>query len=414
MLSLEGWDLLTMADVRLVNAAMAARHNELITSFDYRGSPLAMSGRFGTWSIRPGGSITMLEVAIPVEAGRIEGIPNRRAPLDVSGVTLLVRLSLSLLPIEGMPDTHELRFDFDESARAGDGVIGLDVEDPSGILNMTEAQVLKRAAAACLAAHAGQVSYVFASVRTRGSTEGAVFDLPFHDWANVVTADGRHYLAIAGALGARATPLRNIDPGLIATAGGAYIALSPAFFAQRFLLAVMEKDFRPKTQFGAGGTAVRNRHPIRLGVQKHGIWSVEPIIRSLTVSAERTGLGIRAETTADLPLGALLRSEYAARMAFRFDPANRSMTFLPDPKPQERHDVTMAIVSDILLGWLVRLIVLLNGEAISTLTKAIGQKMQSVTTRTVGPTGWTGVRDFELGHAVMDGAVVMTDTRPVS
>ena len=413
MLTLEGWDLLTIADVKLVNAAMAARHNELITSFDYRGDPLKMSGSFGTWSIRPGGSITMLEVAIPIDQGQIEGIPNRRAPLKISGVTLLARLALSLLPIKDSPDTRELRFDFDESAKASDGVIGLDIEDPNQSLNMTERQLLKKAAALCLAAHASNVSYVIASVKTRGSTDGAAFDLPHHDWANVVTADGRHYLAIAGAFSDKVKPLRNIDPGLIATEGGAYIALSPNLFARRFLLPVMETDFRPKAQFSAGGNAVRNRHPIRLGVQKHGIWSVEPIIRSLTVGSDRTGLAIRADTTAELPVGALLSSHYAAQMAFHFDPKARTMTFRPDPKPKESHNVSMGIVSEILLGWLVRLIVMLNSDAITALTKGIAHRMQSITTSTVGPTGWSGVRDFELGHAVMNGAIVMTDTRPV-
>lgn len=412
MLTLEGWDLLTLADVKLVNAALAARHNELITSFDYKGDPLHLKGQFGIWQIRPGGSVSMLEVAIPIDHAVLINTHKRRQRITISGVTLLARLSLSLLPIKDSPDTQELRFDFDESAKVGDGVIGLDIEDPDDTLTETQRQILKKAAAACLAAHASDVSYVFASVKTRGSTSGAMFDLPHHDWANIATADGRHYLAIAGALSDKVAPLRNIDPALIAKEGSAYLAFSPSFFAQRLLYPVVQADFRPKAKFTAKGAGVRNAQRINLGEKKHGIWRITPIIERLTIQPGRKDLSIHAVTTAGLPLGAELISWFEAHMAFRFDPKTRSMTFVPDPHPKERHEVRMGVAAEILLGWLIRLIVALNRDAIAGLTKGMAKSMQTMTTRTVGGTGWTGVRDFELGTGVMDGAFVMTDTRP--
>ncbi|QMU59637.1 MAG: TULIP family P47-like protein [Boseongicola sp.] len=413
MLSLEGWDLLTIADVTLVNKAMAARHNQLITTFDYDGDPLHLTGKFGIWSIRPGGSVSLLEVAIPIENATLKGIPGHRRPLKISGVTLLARLSLSMLPMKDNPGSQELRFDFEESAKAGDGVIGLDIEDPAETMSAAHKQILKTAAAACLSAHAADVSYVFASVKTRGSTQGAVFDMPHHDWANIATADDRHYLAIAGALSNKVKPLRNIDPKLIATKGGAYLAFSSRFFNERLLLPVVQSDFRPKSKFTLKSGAVHNARHIILGKQRKGIWTVEPIIKGLRIAAAQKALSIQAVTTADLPLGAVLTSWYQASMKFHFDKKTQTMTFKSDPSPKERHEVSMGIVSEILIGWLIRLIVLLNGKAISKLTKGLALGMQKIATPTVEATGWSGVRDFAVGHGVMDGAFVITDTRPV-
>jgi hypothetical protein len=412
MLTMDGWDVMSLTDVTLVNAALAARGNELITEFDYREDGLRLSGRFGAWQIAPGGSMNLLFVDIPIATGKLAGLPGRVGPVNVAGLTLRVRLMLGLLPAEGAPDQNDLRFDFEASEAAGKGVLPLDILDPKGQLSAIEASMLKSAAAACLAAHGDQVTFVFASVKARGTVSTDWLDLPHHDWANVVTADGRQYLAIAGALSPPKARLQTIDPALVATPASAYVALSNRLLAERVLRPSIKTSFKPPTPFALKGTTLTSQRRIPLGVKKHGIWTIEPFIDRLSIAPAQKGLHIAAESSADLPMWSRLVSHLTLDMPFAYDAAGPSVAFRPDPKPKERHEVKCPPVLDILIGWLIRLIVSANEGALRALVHGVAGRMQMLNTKRVSAANWRGIRDFQLGAARMDGCMVLADTRP--
>lgn len=413
MMSLGEWDIVTMTDVALVNAALIQRQNELITKFKHRESDFRLVGTFGPWQILPGGSMRMLNVEIPIVTGELR-LLKHQGPTRLDGMTLKVRLSLRLLPIVDKPDLRELVFDFDGIDREEEGVLPIDYDDPDGRLDRIEASLFKIAVAKCLSAQATDVSFVFASVKARGTVKTTALEVPFHDWGNVVTTDGRQYLALAGALRKPKTDFANLDPQIIAQAGSAYVAMSNRMLMERAIFPTIQKDFRPKTPFALNGRTARSQCRIDLGKHKHGIWNVHPFVDRLSISQRDKDLHVAAISSADLPLGARLVSTLTLNMPFAYSPKTKQMTYKPDPAPKEHHDVHCPPVLDVFVGWLVRLIVHFNADAIKALVHACSSRLQNINTRIVDMNQWNGVRDFELGGAELNGCLVMRDSRPAT
>lgn len=410
MINLGGWDLITMTDAALVNQAMAARQNELIVGFEFRSDEAMLRGTFGPWRIVPGGSMGYLLVEMPVREGELR-IRGKWPRARLEGVVLKARLRLRMLPVGDRGDRREVIFDLHELGDGEEGVDAIGYDDPEDHLQQIEAMVFRRAVAACLSAHAGDVSFVVASVETRGTVKGAEFEMPHHAWGNVLTGDGRQYLALAGALTTPKAPLSTVDPGIIATPGSAYLALSRRFLMIRVVHPALESGFRPRVPFRCRGAVSESTRPVSLGKQSLSGMTVEPILRRLSVEVGDTALLARAETKTDLALGTYLTTDVRMTMPFAFDRKTGTLTFRADPDPKVSHQVH----GNGPFGWLAELLVGIilawNADALKAMTRSLAGRMQGANLREVDTSTWTGVRDFEVGGAAMKRAMVLTDVR---
>ncbi len=410
MFDLGEWDLLTLTDVRMVNAAMVARQNELITRFNHHSESFRIKGRFGPWRIVPSQSTQILQVELPVTEGELR-VPGYRVPTRLGGITLRVRLALRLLPVGSREEVHDLVFDFDELEDDEGAVRAISYDDPEGQLEGIEAVIFKLAVARCLSANAAEVSFVFGSVKCRGSLQDESLRLPYQGWANVETTGGRHYLALGAAFNAPKAPLQNIDPEILVRRASAYVAMSRTFLMTRVIYPSLDQGFSPPIPFRHAGTKASNMVPIDLGSHRHGSWIVRPIVRRLVIEQGQKALTARAETTTALPMDARLESLVELSMPFHFDAGTRSLSFLPDPNPRDRHRVIGSGPFSGLVAFLVTLILGLNVDALKALVKVCAGQLQGTNLKTVTLAEWNSVRDFRIDTADLNGALVLSDTR---
>ncbi|NNF25267.1 MAG: TULIP family P47-like protein [Rhodobacteraceae bacterium] len=414
-MTLDGWDTVSLSDVALVNEAMVRRQNEFITEFDFKEGRLHFSGRFGAWQIREGGGLQSLNVEIPIDHGKLIGIPRSKRPFDVAGLLLRVKLKLRLLPAPDGSEHAQLMFDLDADTSRGPDqpVLPVEVIDPSGKISRTRLQYLAIAAAACLSAHAQKVTYVFASVKTRGTSDAAELATPYHDWLHVITSEGRQYLAIFGALSKPAGRVDRIDPALIKTLGSAYLALSVRMFHERFLCPVLSGSFKPRAPFRVHGGRVENSRAIALPPQDIGIGTARPIIDRLQLALAPGALRGHVKAHAQLPLGITFDITVDMTMRFSFDAKSGELRFLPDPKPKVHHSASLPQPFDTIIGWLVRFFLSFFEAQITAAIAAIARKMQTFNSPKVHSASWTGIRDFKTGAASAEGCIWLCDTRPV-
>jgi len=410
MSNLYGWDTVSVIAIDLVNAALAKSANQLITEFDFHGDDLTFQGTFGTWSVAPGGTVQRLNLTLPIRFGKIDGWIGE---VDLAGITLTVRVLLRLLDDPAASDAQHLVFDLEESFKgAGDDAVEpVLIDDPQGRLSPTQETGLKLAVAACLSAHSAQVSFVFASIKARGTVETDTLATPHHDWMLVNTVAGQQYLAIVGAMKRPATA-NSIDTKLVANAPSAVLAISKSLLTARFLLPVMQQNFKPSAPFKVDKTGVVNAKDIPLPTLKKGLVKIHPRITLLRLSPGKGALICKAKVNAPLALLAKFYTEIDMNMPVKFDPKTGKIRVLPDPHPKETHTVKFPKVLDILIGWLVRWIVSFFDKAITTAVLTVATHFEKFNSPTIDTVRWSGIRDFKTGGITLDGDMVLFDTRP--
>jgi|GEM_PF-3380640 len=410
MLKLGGWDTVTLSDIGLVNTAMKRRQNQLISEFDYKERSVHVSGRFGAWQIGQGGGGRTVFVTIPIQSGKLKF--GREGTVDLSGLSVKVKLKLMLLPPPDGGDHSELRFDLSPDPDAGpdDPVLPIDVIDPHDQLDEMNRQMLILATAACLSAHADDVTFVIASVKARGTSDAEQLSTPYRDWGHVVTADGRQYLSLFGSLNEPKKRPDTIDPSLIATAGSAYLAFSHRMFAQRFLLPEVIKSFKQRA-FRASGNWVVNTKPIRLPKSKKNGVTVDPMIQGIKLGISGKALVCDVAAEIELPGRLTFHCKMQMYMPFKFNAKTGELRFEPDNNPKLDYTVSLPWPLDALIGWLVRIIVRFFDKPIRNMITSIAQSTQHVASPKVSSANWTGIRDFKTGSARVDGAIWLADTR---
>jgi len=408
MTKLYGWDTVSVIGIDLVNQALANASNQLVTDFEFKDDDLEISGRFGAWQIAPGGTLQRVNLTLPIALGKIEGWLG---DADFSGLTLKVRVILRLLPNPDAADEHHLVFDLEESFKGEDAVEPILVEDPDERLDSNQQTALRRAVAWCLSAHAAQVSFVFASVKARGTVNADVLATDHHDWMLVDTVDGQQYLAIVGAM-KRPAAADAIDPSLIAGAPSAVLAISKPLLVSRFLHPTMVESFKPKSPFRVKGNKVVNAKPIRLPQIQKGLTKINLTITSLTLTSGKDVLLCNAKCEAPLKLLATFYTEVKMRMPVTFDKKTGRIVVKPDPAPQETHTIKFPKVLDFLIGWLVRWIMSFFDDLIRRAVVNIATSFERLNSPQINTVKWTGIRDFKTGAVALDGDIVLKDTRP--
>jgi len=205
--------------------------------------------------------------------------------------------------------------------------------------------------------------------------------------------------------------LQNIDPEIFASPASAYVAMSREFLMTRVIFPSLDHSFKPPVPFRHNGAQASNMAPIDLGQFHHGSWTVRPVVQRLTIDQRAKDLHARAVTMTELPMGARLESIVDLTMRFHFDPKSRALTYLPDPHPTEQHRVTGSGPFGGLVAFVATLILSANLDALKALVNACARTLQGSNLKVVNLTDWSGVWDFRVDQAVLNGALVMSDTR---
>lgn len=414
-MNLDGWDTCSIVSIDLVNQALQKEADRTIRTFSYSEDGLEISGEFDGWALAPNGTFRLVNVTLPIRSGTIR--EAGAAEVDISGVTLTAQLKLSLIDSED-PDKRNLAFD--TSHQEGKGESGLpikvtDINDPTGLLEAFDLELVKAALTECLSANASQASYVFASVDARSTSKAEGLACPANDWAFVDAGENRQYLALLGSLDKeRLDKAIRLSPSLMTPAAPAYFAVSQRLFLSRALLPILQQTFRPRTSFAVKGNAVQSTKPVGLGKKKIAMFTVAPVLKKVTVTQVKNALAISALARADLPLSTHLDVTVSMKLPFQHDPKTGAMSFKPDPNPIVKHKLNKSGIMGHTLGLIINLIVALSKKAIMDSVRNIATGMQAMNNPTTEPVVWTGVRDFHTSKARFDDGIWMADTRPVT
>ena len=415
-MNLLGWDTTSALDISLVNQSLEAEQDRLVSQFRLQRDDMKLQGFFGPWQIVKGGSMRLLHMDMHIRSGQARKIRTRgNRPIELGGMILHVEIPLRMVPSPDGTTPARLRFivGADDPEDVG-AITALGLTDPHDRVDAMESELLQIGLTDCLSAHLDKVSYVFAEIAPHKGGSWAA--MPYLDWASLQTGDGRAYLAIFGALREPTAKMEpdKIDPELIAGEGTAYHAFSTRLYMEKVLVPWLNDNFSPKTRFAAkGNSAGLAAGPVRLPPVSTGLGQKTPYIMQLNFKLQRGGLAVSVKSTTDIGADVYVHATVGLFMPFTMDPKTGSVGLRPDPKPKVKTwtegrgifgGLTKA-VADLLIG--------LSGTNLSAIATNTARKMQSMNTPVAQPVTWTGTRGFKATKAIIDGAILVADTRPV-
>lgn len=170
-----GWDVVYASGVKSINAVLANSMEKLLATFAYSdaNTGVSISGTFGPWSIRPGGTANRINVQVPITQGTLTG--GGLTNISLNGVQPVLNVALKLAEGGNLPNSQDVAFDIQgvaaNPASAKNGEIYLATSDESGELKKRDpsgvaGQILNDCLPRCFVANKEKISYVFASVFT--------------------------------------------------------------------------------------------------------------------------------------------------------------------------------------------------------------------------------------------------------
>lgn len=251
---LNGWDTVFVANADALNASLARSTSKLQQSFSFSEQGFSTSGTFGTWSIVPGGSGQLLVLQIDITSGTMK-ISADGASIDVSGMGVQLLVNLQLLPSPDALSRQSLVFDFQQVGPvAGPGVVTPHDVVTSKSLSLLQKTALGNAIANTLVQHAGEVSFVFATINPTQNSTISWIDPVASKYAYVAPAGLPPAIAILSVVTQRdvsGLPLL-VDPSILQGAGNAGLAIEPGLFLEKVMGPALLQSLR------TSGTLVLN------------------------------------------------------------------------------------------------------------------------------------------------------------
>lgn len=410
-MNLHGWDTLSATSLPLVNEALSEGADQLVTAFRFNDSGVSVAGRFGAWQIVEGGSMQLLQVALPIEEGQMEGL--RASPADLAGVTLVVEVALRLLPSPD-GDRRDLMFSFSGNMDVDDDTIrATELRDPDGKLAGLDEALCKATLLKALNAHSEKVAFVFASIKARGTASSDWLQTQHTDWANIRLGSGRQYLVILGSIAQPTAAMRpdKIDPKLFAGNGEAYFAISHKIFYERLLSNQLNSNFKPKTKFAGSSSGVQAK-PVRLPAANTPLGRKTPMLDRLNFRMSGASLGVTARTRTPISGTATVFVDVNLALPFRHSGKTGEIGFLPDKKPRHKSWVRDTSIFKFLSEPILNLFLKLIGGQLDATVNSIAGRLQHINTPSAVPAHWLGVRDFFASKASLAECFWFCDTRP--
>jgi Clostridium P-47 protein len=420
------WDTICVIAVDQINQQLTAKLDQLIQSFDYSGadpfgSTYEFSGTFGPWQVVPGGSNTLIHVQIPVTSGKLV---SGSATTDVSGMSVVVEVSLQLLPVQAQGNAQQLTFDFRQAGtQPGDTTPGLvtpiSFSDPN---NTGKGSLLLSAVVAVLVNNASEVSFVFATI--------GVVDPSTPSWLTPVRSTYDYSQPVGGTAGYLAilsvTSDRDItgydtqiDPGLVSSSYPVTFAVSQPLFMQNIVLPILPSAF-PNTSaqtFQCSNGVITNTGEFGTPGVTKGAITYHPEVTSLQVTSTDNYLQVATSGNVDLDMpNASMDFSVTAKNVLTYDQGSNTLTFQPDPNPMTSHSnnipwydyVLIALTGGIALAIFSIVVPLIASEIADDLNSgSSGIDLTKAPPKTVQ---WQGMQSFQVQDAGLDDLFYMRGT----
>lgn len=410
------WDTICTVQTSYVNQQLANNLDQILQEFSYGGDdpfagPYTIRGTFGPWQVVPGGSNSLLHMQVPIKSGTLS--PRSGSSTDISGMSVVVEISLALLPAPGSSSQHELRFDFREvGTQPGDTTPGLvtpfSVSDPN---HTGKGSTVENAVVQCLVAHGSEVSFVFATVGVvdPGAQSWLSPTASTYNYTNPV-GGGEGFLSILSATQGQDISGwdAQIDSALLSTEYPITFAVSQPLFLQNVVMPLLPRSF-PGTDastfaYRAGTGIVSTRGFGTPGVQKGAI-TYYPEVTSLVVSASDNHLSTSAQGTCDLDVpNAYMGFSVSASNVLQYDAGANTLHFQPDPNPTTSHDnhipwydyVLIALTGGIALAIFAIVVPIIANEIADDLNSAGTLDLSQTPPQTVM---WQGMEALQVQDA---------------
>jgi hypothetical protein len=360
-MDIKGWDTICVIRADYVNQQLSRNAAKLIQEFtisgnDPFGGAYEISGNFGPWQVVPGGSDTLIHMQIPIAQGTVTH--GQGAKTDISGMAVVVEISLSLLPSPSTEGAQELRFDFKAAGtKVGDSTPGLvtpvSVTDPK---STKLGSVVETGVVNALVANGSSVSFVFATIGVVRTAVDSWLKPAVSAYSyNQPVAGATGYLAILSSTTSRDVSGldRQIDPGLLPGDYPVTFAISKDLVLEHVVQPALPQSF-PNTSAStftfANGVITNTGSFDAPGVQK-GALTYTPSIESLTISVTDNHLTLVVSGSCGLRMpNASMTFSVTAHNPLAYDASRNTISFQADPNPTTSHDNHIPWYDYILIG----------------------------------------------------------------
>ncbi len=419
-MDLQGWDTAYATTLDLINKSLA-KPEGVLTSFELDEEGMSLAGKFGAWSIVPGGSGTLLHLKIDIASGTISGGGAPNAKLD--GLSVIFEIDLLLLPPDASKQ-QKLVFNFQKVGKASDKpspglIVPIKVNDPNKVLSFMQEAVLGAGIAQNLVTKAADISFAFAQVNLVPPDAASSWLTPVKcAYTYYETTAGAGYLVILSSTTNRDISglSRNVDPALVSGTGNAFFGVSEAMFQQHVILPVLPKVYT-KTDasyfaFNAANKHINATKPIPLnGVKSGAIWYY-PIIQSLDVKVSGSTVVSTVTGNCDMHMGMSMTFSVTSTSQSSFNATKATLSLAKDPKPQTSHashipwyDYLIGAIPDIIMAIVVPIIA--DGIA-----DGLNSQVSDMDFAKLGPLSvkWPGMKTFDISGGGLNSAFQMSGT----
>ncbi|MCZ6618615.1 MAG: TULIP family P47-like protein [Gammaproteobacteria bacterium] len=412
-MELYNWDAVSIASVQRINEALRNNADELLLTFEYADAQAVICGEFGSWQIAAGTAGSLVYLDLPIDSGTLQP-PTSQAQnqngTDVAGVIVRVEVPLRIMPPPAQGGDRTLCFDLrsGEGDDSDAGVRFVHTEDPENRLDELSQAVLGNAVARCLTANGAKVSYVFAKLGV-AATNYSWLTLPYYHWCQIQTVKGPGYLAVLGSATADEKE-RVVDSRALTGDPAAVFMVSQTLFMSGAVLPHMNNSFVKGSRFHAHGDHLRLAKPINLPTRNFSfLYTARPVIDKMDLYISGSNMVVVTDGHMGLPLGAQLTFTVTTKLPFTYDPGKRGVAFKPDKNPDVKTHVKLLPGLDTIVGWFVRWIVSFFNEGINGTVRSIASALQGMSSPPPAAVSWTGLREFLLTDAKLDGCLVFID-----
>jgi hypothetical protein len=423
-----GWDTVYVLGIDRVNDALEARKNQLIQAFEIVPGgelPLTAKGTLASWQVVAGGSGKILHLKMTVGEGACTFQIGSPRTVDLAGIELVVAVQLHLLPLSSKSKIEELRFHIDRAGKMGQpnepGIITpVALHDPKNRLDQAEKALLTAAMSGYIAANGKRISFVFATINlVPPSTESWLTPVR----SAYVYADRQRGTGALGILSVTtdreiARLPRQVDAALLSAEYEASYGISQQMFLEHVIRPGLPQAFGHGTSeatfsYEAGSGSIVNTKAIPTDGIKEGAITYHPKIRKLSITTDGRGLRSSYQGDCDLKAGITMKFWINTKNPAVYEPARKTIAFLPDRDPDSRHEADIPWYLSflgLLVKPIVEIVVKLVADGIAkSLTRQAGEKI-SLTRNPPTSIQWVETRALNVQSAAVDKGFFMQGT----
>lgn len=412
-MDMAGWDTVFAISLDRVNAALNANADKLPRSLQATSTPsdqfkYSIDAQMAPWQLEQRESGALFNLLIPFRSGSFSALGF--GPASLAGVLVSVEVDLRWVP-SSVPGSSSVAFSFAAPKSTKTGEVRAGAEE----LGTTLAPLLPFVVAQFLAAHAGAITYVLASV---GPAAGGASWLSPHSSAfSVLRSGGRSFLTILSAADGRDVSrlARDVQVPFPQDAD-AMFALSQDLVLQRVVAPAMSGAFgipQGALRFVGADHSLQGGG-FGIGGVKSGAITYYPNVAGLRTAIDNDHLITAVHGDCDMKMNITLHFGVQTRSPLSFDAARQTIGFARDPSPEKQKDVSipwydwfLGPVADAILAIVVNVIADDLGDKIDN-GIASSNALAGIPSAIV----WTAVQAPRLTSARLETALVLSATIP--